>query len=417
MARRGQADDDHRGLLSIGTDKLHCEDTLSIKFSTRKVGSMAHLIDSPSKRRGLRGPRFLRSMFLTVLLLGFVKFTTASSLTGLEPLPRSTHCIPRSNKSRRHPPWNPSPFIDADGFLCDSYARAPGEWEEEARLRTSISTDLPCNIRQVPGDGNCLFHSISLCLYHAENGTHWNIQSQEALDDLYLRSQFLRAQAVECLKTHSRRLFLQCRESLKAQELVQAAAQQYGLTADEYCEAMRQDCVWGGGPEIVALCNLLQRPIHVYELATATRRPEEGDLDGSEDRQSQSIRDSSCSSSRRQVDSRPSSPSFILRRMACFGSPRFDKRDALHILSADSRFPDLQPGTQLAAGNHFLAVFPVSETISRRKRLLRGGGSRIFKLRMTLHQDEEDLQEDDNETDSILSRCWSFWKRLAFQSL
>jgi hypothetical protein len=47
--------------------------------------------------------------------------------------------------------------------------------------------------------------------------------------------------------------------------------------------------------------------------------------------------------------------------MACFGSPRFDKQQALHILSADSRFPDIRPGQQLAHGNHFLAVFPVND--------------------------------------------------------
>jgi hypothetical protein len=84
---------------------------------------------------------------------------------------------------------------------------------------------------------------------------------------------------------------------------------------------MRQPCVWGGGPEIVALVNLFRRPIHVYELRSASRR-------------------------------------FCLRRMACFGSPRFNSQKALHILSADSRFPNIKPGRQLPNGNHFLALFP-----------------------------------------------------------
>ena len=98
---------------------------------------------------------------------------------------------------------------------------------------------------------------------------------------------------------------------------------------------MRQDSYWGGGPEIVALCNVLERPIHVYELCVNNNR-------------------------------------FVLRRMACFGSPKFDRRQALHILSADSRFPDLEPGKQLAAGNHFLAMFP-EEKRSKRQRGVRGG--------------------------------------------
>jgi hypothetical protein len=158
----------------------------------------------------------------------------------------------------------------------------------------------------------------------------------------------LRADAVACLRQRHRRLFLQGRENLKANELVSAAAQQYGLTADEYCASMQQDCVWGGGPEIVALSNLLQRPIHVYELAIQQQRPP------------------------------GTAPAFCLRRMACFGSPKFDRRTALHILSADSRFPDVTPGNQLAAGNHFLAVFPQQlkrrvPNTHRKRRKLRGG--------------------------------------------
>ena len=259
-------------------------------------------------------------------------------------------------------------------------------------------------IRQVPGDGNCLFHSISLCLHHAVNGTHWNLtansdnnskdsDSSTSMDQLYQQSQILRAQAVDCLRQSQRRLFLQGKESLRANELVSAAAQQYGLTAEEYCAAMQQDCVWGGGPEIVALSNLLERPIHVYELAVLQS----------------------------QQQGQPKN-AFCLRRMACFGSPKFDRRPALHILSADSRFPDLQPGQQLAAGNHFLAVFPRRQKVKRRR--LRGGGdddSYIYywNRRNKMHNDREPLRrrpEDNNDVDGgdvdenkRLSLSWKQW--------
>ena len=46
--------------------------------------------------------------------------------------------------------------------------------------------------------------------------------------------------------------------------------------------------------------------------------------------------------------------------MACFGSPKFDRREPLHILSADSRFPDVEPRRIRKVGNHFLALFPVN---------------------------------------------------------
>ena len=113
----------------------------------------------------------------------------------------------------------------------------------------------------------------------------------------------------------------------------------------------------------MALCNVLQRPIHVYELAN--------DNDNNNNNQNR----------------------FVLRRMACFGSPKFDKRSALHILSADSRFPDLQPGRQLASGNHFLAMFPTLIGDEEKKKKtkkgakLRGGGN------------NDPLQEDDDDED------------------
>lgn len=150
------------------------------------------------------------------------------------------------------------------------------------------------------------------------------------IHELFEYSQSLRQSAVDCLADGSRKLFVQNGEWLTSKELVDIAAEQYDMTGQEYCQAMRDEAVWGGGPEIVALSNVLRRPIHVYELCTLNKQ------------------------------------SFTLRRMACFGSPKYDSACALHVLSADSRFPDIAPGKQNPVGNHFLAVFPL-------KRRLRGG--------------------------------------------
>jgi OTU-like cysteine protease len=295
--------------------------------------------------------------------------STTSSSTGVSTLPRS-HTLHRSDNAYDIlPPWNPSSKIDSLGFLQGLYMRTPGDWEQEVRLKTSQSLDQPCRIRQVPGDGNCLFHSLSLCLCHAVNGTHWNLMPSSSrlamsdstaevpepptLEDLYEHSRWLRAQAVACLRDARRRLVLQGRESLRTAALVQAAAQQYGLSTDEYCAAMSQESVWGGGPEVVALCNVLQRPIHVYELATMSATTSEAFHADSESSMAPRLFAS--------FKGAGGSNGFVLRRMACFGSPKFDRQEALHILSADSRFPDIRPGQQLPAGNHFLAVFPVSE--------------------------------------------------------
>lgn len=197
---------------------------------------------------------------------------------------------------------------------------------------------------------------------------------------LYSVSKMLRTAAVDCLSCiPHRRLFLQGSEYLRAGELVSAAAAQYDLSGEEYCEQMRRDSYWGGGPEIVALCNVLRRPIHVYELCTDAH-PDIDEEEVAAGVNGGGGNDKQLRGSTNEVSSPllTTSSQFRLRRMACFGSPRFDRREPLHILSADSRFPDVQPGRQLGTGNHFLALFPdpLGEVASfvRKPRRVRGGG-------------------------------------------
>ena len=369
-----------------------------------------------------------------------------------------------------HPPWNPSSCINSTtGLLNDIYQRIPGEWEQEYRLKSTRNTLISesnqyCRIRQVPGDGNCLFHSISVGLNYLVNQTHYDLSNTAAivaqntiddddqddddddddhsddrgysmsgrsttftrtsattrrrrkrksptLDDLYIHSQYLREECVKYLRStlqhsendhphsprqwwqrwgstfqnhpHQHPLYVQGREYIHSPELIHAAAQQYNISDVEYCTTMAEDCVWGGGPEIVVLCNILQRPIHVYELITSTSTTTKEEPSEAPPR---SIYGRWTSQPHL---SRPPSPAFVLRRMACFGSPKYDHKAAIHILSADSRFPDLRPGQQLSAGNHFLAVFPMDEQElnnddddnaglgdqRRRRKRIRGGDS------------------------------------------
>ncbi len=153
----------------------------------------------------------------------------------------------------------------------------------------------------------------------------------------------------------------------------------------EYCELMAKDAYWGGGPEIVALCNVLKRPIHVYELVDARRVGVEAEETLSVEETCEKVTGDNLScvhcgggttaiqhdmmhderntvpTHSRQTRHKPAiNRVFYLRRMAAFGSPKFDDKEPLNILSADSRFPDLDPRYALDNGNHFLAMFPVS---------------------------------------------------------
>jgi hypothetical protein len=345
--------------------------------------------------------------------------------TGTSSSSSTTSSITSSNNQRKTlPPWNPSPNIDKNGFLTSKYKRIYGSWEfqedghmdmhdddadgEHERNQNKLNKknrnlmhvfggrfqklEEPVYIRQVPGDGNCLFHSIAVSLTLLSNRTHVDMNSlpstsstdSSSKNDAYIRgtktkrqpykeyvhdlkhlhhySRYLRLAAVSKLAQNPRKLlFLQGNEYLRARDLVSAAAAQYGMTADEYCELMKEESYWGGGPEICALCNFLKRPIHVYELCNDW--DEEDDKDSDDNGvDNKNVNDNGDENDDRYGDDArlKCNANFRLRRMACFGSPKFDRNEALHILSADSRFPDITPGKQLLSGNHFLAIFPES---------------------------------------------------------
>ncbi len=200
-------------------------------------------------------------------------------------------------------------------------------------------------------------------------------------------------------------LFLQGNEYLYRDDLLHVAASQYDLTGREYCDLMRKDGVWGGGPEIVAISNYLARPIHVYELVTVrppppppppstSQKTKANDGNGGllrwgvgmgigipsflstsvEQRNFNSNANANVNGAKISRLCEGSKPEFRLRRMACFGSPKFDHKEPLHILSADCRFPDLKPGHEATNGNHFLAIFPVKRGhLNLSKRDLRDG--------------------------------------------
>jgi len=385
----------------------------------------------------------LMLILILIALFGQCSINTKKIFSKKESIPRSTPSTIRCSSGLNNenstndyrlntsfkccddPPWNLSPLIDFEGFLTRRYRRIPGEWEIEANIAGRhgsrghnflLLDRKPVTIRQVPGDGNCLFHSLSACLSLVESGRHVpmrrrlvlagrdekNINShllssrisievdnstqvndktqvenqKNSYMHLYESSRILREKAVDMLSSNPRRLlFLQGSEYLRCGDLVDTAAAQYGLSGKEYCNLMKKDAYWGGGPEIVALVNFLKRPIHVYELCTLTlnyNRKYNFQNKMKNDNHSDSRKvgygkrqNNSCCKERGQKKKSEidlnTGHDFGLRRMACFGSPKFDGKEPLHILSADSRFPDIVPGKQLSSGNHFLSIFPCND--------------------------------------------------------
>lgn len=180
-------------------------------------------------------------------------------------------------------------------------------------------------VRQVPGDGGCLFHAIAAVLCFEQSGSHMDFDT--AMKNV---SSCLRQLSVDTLMREDLVLVMEGDENTTTSDLLHTVADHYNISVKKYCSNMRLFHTWGGGPEIVALSNALQRPIHVYELCLGGYF----------------------------------SKSFLLKVCARFGTPHFDDQPAIHILCADGRFPNLTPGNHKEVGDHFLALFP---TNTRRK--------------------------------------------------
>ena len=109
------------------------------------------------------------------------------------------------------------------------------------------------SVRQVPGDGGCLFHSISAVLGYERSGCH-----EEFNDAMKNMSFCLRQLSVDTLLRQDLVLVMEGNENSTTGGLLQTVAEHYNTSVRKYCSNMRLSYTWGGGPEIVALSNALE---------------------------------------------------------------------------------------------------------------------------------------------------------------
>ena len=176
-------------------------------------------------------------------------------------------------------------------------------------------------VQQVQGTGDCLFHAIAVGLALEDEGCHLDMHDASLAE----RVRELRVLAVDTLTADpNRTLHLEGDTTIGTGELVAAAAEQYNMSPEAYCSSMRKKGVWGGGPEILALVNALERPIHVFEPVPA------------------------CNGTRWNAALR--------RSLAALRQ----EEESAHLL-ADDRFPNCKPvevKRHGEGGNHFLALIP-----------------------------------------------------------
>lgn len=100
-------------------------------------------------------------------------------------------------------------------------------------------------IRQVPGDGGCLFHSLSVCISFLKCGKHILFDHQMRQLSYQLRN--LSSDVLQRNVT----LLIEDGVGMDSTTLLQDISMQYKISPSEYVQQIRNPSTWGGGPEII----------------------------------------------------------------------------------------------------------------------------------------------------------------------
>jgi hypothetical protein len=125
------------------------------------------------------------------------------------------------------------------------------------------------SMRNVQGDGNCMLAAVHLAAEATVLG--WK-EGRSACPEEAKR---LRATIAEILSSEGT-LYIEDDRIVSTTALLNSAANQEGLSPDEYLDKLSLDGPEGGmfcgGPELTVLSNLYRRPISIYELDDAQFR-------------------------------------------------------------------------------------------------------------------------------------------------
>ena len=119
-------------------------------------------------------------------------------------------------------------------------------------------------MRNVPGTGDCMFLAVALA-----TSTSMGLGGNDAL--LRAISRESRHVVAQILSSPEGNLFIEGQRFVRAKDLLMASSQKEGITPEEYVRRLRLEGslggLYGGGPELTVLSNVLRRPISIYELS------------------------------------------------------------------------------------------------------------------------------------------------------
>lgn len=212
--------------------------------------------------------------------------------------------------------WHRSDDMDKFGIMREKY------WIKSIENNKCEQIAL---LKQVTGDGSCLFYAIASSLLYLETN-----ESQLEWEVIEERAKELRCLAVHTLQNPNLLLTISKEDQIKSLDLTSAVAASFGMSCEQYLANMKRSRCWGGGPEIIALSNALKCSICLYHIC-----------------------DWKTSSTAMATTTKKANmnQNIFLKEIFRYGEEKHDFQQKLHILISKK---DSHIGCE-----HFLAVFPI----------------------------------------------------------
>jgi hypothetical protein len=155
----------------------------------------------------------------------------------------------------------------------------------ENKDQDSEKSDQYFVLRNVPGDGDCVFHAvlssvfISMGMLNPDAAfTPNNLMSSMVLEMRNVVANFLTSPDGTLYVNNKPRKRL-----VRSRDLLVSAAKSEGFSTEKYLAKLRlpgrMGGLYGGGPELTVLSNILRRPISIYHLSPSTSIAESCNID------------------------------------------------------------------------------------------------------------------------------------------
>lgn len=126
-------------------------------------------------------------------------------------------------------------------------------------------------MKNVAGDGDCVFQAVLSSVFISMGMMNPDAAFSSTMSSMALE---MRKFVAQFLSSPEGTLYVNPQQTRKrivrCKDLLQSAATNEGLTAKEYlsklCKSGKKGGLYGGGPELTVLSNIVRRPISIYHL-------------------------------------------------------------------------------------------------------------------------------------------------------